>query len=207
MKSIITGIAGLLLAGSLLLAGPALSLAQSLKDVSAEECVSGDCQNGRGILELETPFGKGRYEGNFRDGEFDGFGRLEVPVSFTQREVYVGHFAMGQREGRGTHWNGKGDLYIGDWANNERNGRGTYAFKLAEWRENQHTEFWLKDNTENYTGEFLNDNFHGEGVYRWKDGQKYVGGFYASDKHGPGTFFYSTGTARQQLWNYGDFVR
>jgi len=34
-----------------------------------------------------------------------------------------------------------------------------------------------------------------------------VGGFFANDKHGFGTFYYETGTARKQLWEYGDFVR
>ena len=50
--------------------------------------------------------------------------------------------------------------------------------------------------------------FQGQGTYRWANGHRYEGGFFAGDKHGFGTFYYAkTGTARQQLWNYGDFVR
>jgi len=188
----------------------ALSLhisAQSLKDVTEEECVYGDCNFGRGTMRLKTSWGPGEYVGNFEDSEFHGYGRLEVPISFTERAVYAGNWANGFREGRGTHWNGDGKLYIGEWRNNMRHGFGSYFFNIPDWQENKHTEFWLKDNYENYTGDFVEDHFQGQGTYRWPDGQKYVGGFFASDKHGEGTFFYVTGTSRKQYWNYGDLIR
>lgn len=184
------------------------AMGQSMASVTDEECIRGDCELGSGTLELATPFGKGSYVGEFEGGEFHGYGRLEIPISYTQKEVYVGNWNMGIREGRGKHWNGKGNLYIGQWRENKRNGQGSYFFNLSEWRENQHSEFWLKDNTENYTGEFLNDHFHGQGVYRWPEGNRFEGGFFAGEKHGPGTYYYAvTGTRRDQWWNYGDFVR
>ena len=126
-------------------------LAQSLKEVTEEECVYGSCGNGRGTLSLKTPWGLGEYIGDFRDEEFHGYGRLEIPISFTQRAIYAGNWVRGQREGRGTHWNGEGKLYIGEWRNNKRNGTGSYFFNIPEWKENEHTEFWLKENFENYT--------------------------------------------------------
>jgi len=70
----------------------------------------------------------------------------------------------------------------------------------------QHGAGLLKENTENYSCDFVDDFYHGQGTYRWPGGQKFVGGFFANDKHGYGTYFYSTGTRREQLWNYGDFV-
>ena len=114
---------------------------------------------------------------------------------------------LGIRSGRGSYWNGKGNLYIGQWKDDKRNGSGSYFFNLPQWRENEHSEFWLRENTENYSGEFLDDFYHGRGTYRWPGGQKYVGSFFANNKHGPGTYFYSTGTRREQVWDYGDFVR
>ena len=194
----------LLLALTLL---PVVAQSQSLAGVTDKECVRGDCIDGSGTLEFRTRWGKGSYVGNFANGEFDGYGRLEVPISFNAKEVYVGNFEQGLRSGRGTHWNGEGNLYIGQWKNNKRNGQGSYFFKLPEWRENQHTEFWLRENTENYTGDFVDDHFQGEGTYRWPDGQKSVGSFFANEKHGLGTFYYQTGTPRQQFWQYGDFIR
>ena len=182
-------------------------LAQSLKEVTGEECVYGSCDNGRGTLSLKTPWGLGEYIGDFRDEEFHGYGRLEIPISFTQRAVYAGNWVRGQREGRGTHWNGEGKLYIGEWRNNKRHGTGSYFFNIPEWKENEHTEFWLKENFENYTGDFVEDHFQGKGTYRWPDGQRYEGSFFASDKHGEGVFYYTTGTSRKQFWHYGDLLR
>ena len=192
----------------LILLGVKSVFGQSLNGVTQEACLRGDCIHGEGTLELTTEFGKGRYVGGFIDGEFDGYGRLEMPISWTDNEVYVGNWERGLRSGRGTHWNGKGDLYIGQWRDNKRNCTGSYFFDLPVWRENQHSEYWLKENTENYTGEFVNDHFQGKGTYRWNKGHKYEGSFFAGKKHGFGTFYYAkTGTARHQLWNYGDFVR
>ncbi|HBW84992.1 MAG TPA: hypothetical protein DEF79_13220 [Gammaproteobacteria bacterium] len=192
----------------LILLGVKSVFGQSLNGVTQDACLRGDCIHGEGTLELTTEFGKGRYVGGFIDGEFDGYGRLEMPISWTDNEVYVGNWERGLRSGRGTHWNGKGDLYIGQWRDNKRNGTGSYFFDLPVWRENQHSEYWLKENTENYTGEFVNDHFQGKGTYRWNKGHKYEGSFFAGKKHGFGTFYYAkTGTARHQLWNYGDFVR
>ncbi len=184
-----------------------VGVSQTLQEVTDEVCIYGNCDDGRGTLELSTPWGKGSYVGSFQDGEFHGQGRLEIPISFLETEVYTGNWQRGVRHGRGTHWNGKGKLYIGDWRDNKRNGIGSYFFNLPRWRENEHSEFWLKDNTENYTGEFVNDHYQGQGTYRWPGGQKYVGGFFASTKHGEGMFYYVTGTSRPQVWEYGDFVR
>ena len=189
------------------LAGSSQVMAFALDEVTDRQCVRGDCQQGDGTLELSTAWGKGRYVGEFKDGEFDGYGRLELPISFLDKEVYVGYWRQGERSGRGTHWNGKGNLYIGEWADDKRNGQGSYFFNLPRWEENRHTEFWLKENTENYTGQFVNDHYQGYGEYRWPDGQRYEGQFFASKKHGPGTFYYATGTRREQYWEYGKLLR
>jgi len=181
--------------------------AQSLKDVTEETCVRGDCNNDRGTLELKTPFGAGKYVGNFKEGEFHGHGRLEVPISFTEKSIYVGNWDRGIRSGRGKYWNGKGKLYIGQWRDDERNGHGSYFFNLPRWNENEHSEFWLSENTENYTGNFIDDKYQGQGTYRWPAGQKYIGGFFANSKHGPGIYYYETGVERRQVWEYGDFVK
>ena len=196
-----------LLATVVLLLIPVTGFGQLLKEVTAENCISGDCVDGRGTMELATQWGKGSYVGNFVDSEFHGKGRLEVPISFTNKSVYDGNWNMSVREGRGTYWNGTGDLYIGQWKGNKRNGSGSYFFNLAKWEENKNSEYWLKENTENYSGEFLNDHYHGKGVFRWDTGKRYEGNFFAGNKHGYGIFYYETGNTRQQLWDFGDFVR
>lgn len=173
----------------------------------SRECTYGDCENGQGTLTIKTTFGENVYQGGFKNGKYHGNGMLTEMVSVTERAYYDGNWDEGQRSGRGTYWNGKGNLYIGQWKNDKREGRGSYFFGVKDWTPNKYSEYWLSENVENYTGEFKNDLYHGEGVYRWPDGQKYVGGFFANDKHGLGTFYYPRGTIREQLWNYGDFVR
>ena len=109
--------------------GP-VSFSQSLDEVSARQCVYGDCENGRGSLELTTPYGKGEYRGRFRNGEFDGHGRLQVPISFTQTAIYVGAWVQCIRSGRGTYWNGTGHLYIGQWQGDQGQGKSDSFFDL-----------------------------------------------------------------------------
>jgi hypothetical protein len=196
-----------LLAFVILLLVPAIGFGQLLKEVTAENCIYGNCVDGRGTMKLATQWGNGTYVGDFMEGEFNGSGRLELPVSFTNKLVYDGNWNIGVREGRGTFWNGDSDLYIGQWKDNKRNGQGSYFFKLPKWEENKNSEFWLRENTENYSGEFLNDHYHGEGIFRWASGTRYEGEFFAGNKHGYGIFYYQTGNTRRQLWNFGDFVR
>lgn len=186
------------------------TLAQSTM-INPEEmsrtCVFGDCLEGFGILELRTSIGTDRYEGSFKDGKFHGAGRFEQMISSTGRSYYDGDWNLGVRNGRGTYWNGISNLYIGQWRNDLRHGQGSYFFGLTDWAPNKHTESWLKENVENYTGEFVDDLYQGSGTYRWPDGQRYVGTFYANEKHGAGTFFYASGTRREQFWEYGRFLR
>ena len=198
-----------LLAAAALAQTPAMQINQTtpaIREIS-RSCTYGDCQNGYGTLEITTSVGKDLYRGNFKDGMYHGNGKLEQMLTVTTRAYYDGNWDMGIRSGRGTFWNGTGDLYIGQWRNNRRHGQGSYFFGVKDWTPNKYSEFWLSENVENYTGGFQNDLYHGRGTYRWPDGQRYVGEFFANDKHGPGTFYYPSGTIRPQVWEYGDFVR
>jgi len=170
------------------------------------ECVFGDCVNGLGTLEMKTSIGLNSYRGNFKEGQYNGFGKLTEMLSRTERAYYDGNWDMGVRSGRGAFFNGKDKLYIGQWKNDVREGRGSYFFGLKDWKENKYSEHWLSNNVENYTGDFVNDLYQGKGTYRWPDGQKYVGEFFANDKHGPGTFIYSTGSIREQNWEFGKLL-
>ena len=74
------------------------------------KCLSGDCVNGRGISNYSNG---NKYEGNFKEGKFDGQGTL-------------------------TYSNGS--IYLGQFSNNEFNGKGLYIYcdktqTYAEWKD------------------------------------------------------------------------
>ena len=107
--------------------------AQPLVDVTAEVCVRGDCTDGRGRIELTTQWGKGEYKGNFKDGEFHGNGRLEVPISFVAKAIYVGNWDTGIRSGRGTllEWERAGCISVSGETATSAMGQGV----LLLWHE------------------------------------------------------------------------
>ncbi len=171
-------------------------------------CHRGDCISGYGILVEETERGLTRYRGEFREGQYHGSGRLEY---LDGGETYKGRWMIGKKQGRGTMWsrsvgwtstNNIYDVYIGNWRNDRRNGMGTQAFMIKDWVEDRNSETWLINNTENYTGEFLNDIFTGQGTYRWADGTKYTGGWAAGKKHGRGYFDFGTGIRSDRIFEF-----
>jgi hypothetical protein len=44
---------------------------------------------------------------------------------------------------------------------------------------------------------------HGSGVYTWKDGRRYEGGYSLNKKHGKGTYTYSDGSKYSGEWVEG----
>lgn len=166
-------------------------------------CITGDCENGNGTLVAEGEEGLLRYRGPFVNGKYHGFGMLEL---LDKKLTYKGNFRNGMRNGRGTQWDAENNVYIGMWRNDKRNGMGLQAYKVADWSEDKYTESWLSQNTENYQGTFLNDNFDGQGTYRWADGVKYTGGWAANKKHGRGSFLYPSGNRTDRIFEFDERV-
>lgn len=166
-------------------------------------CISGNCTTGMGTLVEETDEGLIRYRGEFLDGKYHGFGKLEL---IDQGITYKGRFKNGVKSGRGTQWDKENNVYMGQWENGKRNGMGLQAFNVEDWKEDKYTETWLKENTENYHGEFENNTFTGEGTYRWPDGVKYVGEWAASKKHGRGYFLYPSGVRSDRIFEFDERV-
>jgi hypothetical protein len=44
---------------------------------------------------------------------------------------------------------------------------------------------------------------HGQGIYTWKDGRKYEGGYKMNKKNGYGAYTYSDGSKYQGQWQEG----
>lgn len=64
------------------------------------------------------------YDGEYLDGEANGFGTMVFPKIGT----YTGYFVNGKREGLGTFKWDVGDKYTGLWNSDKMHGNGTYTF-------------------------------------------------------------------------------
>lgn len=67
-----------------------------------------------------------------------------------------------------------GQRYVGEWKNGESSGHGTVTYGEGPFK------------GDTYTGQFLNNNFSGQGTYIKVDGEKYVGEFKDNERSGQG---------------------
>lgn len=109
-------------------------------------CVTGNCVGGEGVYinrktqeryagtwQNSRPHGFGwqyyangkkKYEGEFRNGVFEGRGTHWLPNG----NVYTGDFRQGLYHGRGTLYYANGDHYIGSFWQGKRQGTGKYVY-------------------------------------------------------------------------------
>lgn len=101
--------------------------AQSAPNDSAKgKCVNGDCKSGFGKMVWAEGQQKGvcpgiTYEGYFKDGAANGFGKLTYPCTGV---VYFGEFNNGLQEGFGTSRWPSGEGYTGEWRHGSPAGTG-----------------------------------------------------------------------------------
>ena len=135
-------------------------------------------RNGQGKLILAD---QSYYEGNFKDGEFngngyfrtrnytykgqfiagkkDGKGKLE---SFNTKSIYEGEFKNDMKEGYGIEKYNDGSVYKGHYKNGMKEGTGILSLK----KEKKNSIF---------EGEFKDDKIWGKGIYKWENGKQYEG--------------------------------
>ncbi len=163
-------------------------------------CISGDCENGRGIYAY--PDGS-KYEGAFAEGKPNGHGTFYD----VKGERYVGDFKNGYRDGEGTLFLTDGSMQSGRWKQGEyvgkpekkygcvsgdcRNGRGTFVFESDGAR---------------YVGGFKNGKPHGEGVMYYANGEKYSGSWKDGKQEGKGTLVLTDGSRVEGYWVADEYV-
>jgi len=135
-------------------------------------------RNGQGKLILADQC---YYEGNFKDGEFDGNGfyrtrnytykgqfiagkkngkgKLE---SFSNKSVYEGEFKNDMKEGYGIEKFNDGSIYKGYFVQGKKQGKGMLSLKKEK-------------NNSVFEGEFKEDKICGKGKYIWENGKQYDG--------------------------------
>ena len=146
------------------------------------QCVSGDCNNGRGKFD----FGWCIYEGDFKNGKPDGDG-LMVYDDYT----YKGHFTAGKENGHGTITYKKGGRIEEVNYNDGVKTNAPVKQDSSEWKVLQ-----------GYDPNCISGNcFTGWGTYVFESGNKYVGNFKEYRREGQGTFYFSDGDRFEGLFH------
>merc|ERR1711991_945252 len=75
--------------------------------------------------EDESLVEKARYEGNYKDGLKNGYGKMVFPSG----DVYEGMWVDNKMHGEGTYtYKSSGDIYSGAWEDSKKHGAGRYEF-------------------------------------------------------------------------------
>merc|ERR1719221_2471598 len=88
------------------------------------------------------------FEGQFKDGKFDGHGRMEWHMP-TGLMVYEGQYVDDLKHGSGRYVWPDNRVYDGQWQRGQRGGRGTYSNSAGVKREG----IWHEDRVEKWLNE------------------------------------------------------
>ena len=70
---------------------------------------------------------KGKYVGEWKDGEWSGQGTITWPSGKFAGDKYVGELKDGLKHGQGTYTFSDGEKYVGGWKKNKMHGQGTFT--------------------------------------------------------------------------------
>lgn len=106
-------------------------------------------------------------EGRFIEGKLNGKGR-----ELCEEYIYIGDFVDSKKEGEGKMITNDYE-YTGGYIDDKKNGEGEFISLVEE-------------NLFSYEGEFGDDNFNGQGMINYPNGEKYIGDFENGKEHGKG---------------------
>ncbi|KAG0478158.1 hypothetical protein HPP92_012877 [Vanilla planifolia] len=162
----------------------------------------GKC-SGSGVYNF---FGQGRYEGDWVDGQYDGYG-IE---RWAKGSRYRGQYRLGLRHGFGVYRFYNGDSYAGVWVRGQSHGRGVQScsdgsFYVGEFKcgVKHGFGFYHFRNGDKYGGEYFGDQIHGFGVYHFANGHCYEGSWHEGRRQGFGAYAFRRGEARTGEWDCG----
>lgn len=136
--------------------------------------------NGSGVYNY---FVNGRYEGDWVDGRYDGYG----VESWARGSRYRGQYRQGLRHGYGVYRFYTGDSYSGEWWNGQSHGVGVQTCADGSC----------------YVGEFKCGVKHGLGCYHFRNGDKYAGEYFGDKIHGFGVYHFANGHYYEGAWHEG----
>lgn len=193
----------------------------STETLGQSKCISGDCQNGHGIMKFSK---NSQFVGWFKNGLRDGYGYMK----YNNGDTYVGEWSENLRHGHGVHNYYDHPVrtrFAGEWKNNNIEGYGTMhkkkgGFETGYWNKNQFSPIQesrqcMDGNCQNgwgayiandggfYLGNFKNGKPHGQGTAIYKMGTKYKGSFVNGKREGQGTYYQLGGNKYVGGWKAG----
>jgi hypothetical protein len=158
-------------------------------------------------------FPRGSYEGEWKNGNLDGKGKLIEAWG----DFYEGDFKNNKADGFGTYTMLDGNSYIGEWKNDLYEGKGTFIFKNGDKIDGDFKNHLTNgkavltySNGSIYTGDFKDDLFHGKGVHTYTEDVdiiKYTGDFKEDRRAGKGVLSYINGNTYKgefkNNWEHG----
>lgn len=159
--------------------------------------------NGSGVY---TYFVNGRYEGDWVDGKYDGYG-IE---SWARGSRYRGQYRQGLRHGVGLYRFYTGDSFAGEWCNGQYHGVGVQSCSdgscyVGEFKcgVKHGIGCYHFRNGDRYAGEYFGDKVHGYGVYQFANGHCYEGSWHEGRKQGYGMYTFRNGETKCGEWHCG----
>ncbi|XP_020238891.1 uncharacterized protein LOC109817948 [Cajanus cajan] len=160
--------------------------------------------NGSGVYHY---FVSGRYEGDWVDGRYDGYG-IE---SWARGSRYKGCYRQGLRHGFGVYKFYTGDSYAGEWCNGQSHGLGVQSCSDGSCYVGEF-KYGVKHglgcyhfrNGDRYAGEYFGDKIHGFGVYHFANGHCYEGSWHEGRRQGYGVYTFRNGDRKCGEWDAGN---
>ncbi|KAK7263366.1 hypothetical protein RJT34_30954 [Clitoria ternatea] len=148
----------------------------------------------------------GKYEGDWVDGKYDGYG----VETWARGSRYRGEYRQGLRHGMGVYRFYSGDVFSGQWSNGQCHGFGVHTcsdgsryvgeFKWGVKHGFGHYHF---RNGDTYAGEYFADKMHGFGVYQFQNGHRYEGAWHEGRRQGLGMYTFRNGETQYGHWQNG----
>lgn len=183
------------------------SLKEGVQTYSNGDVYEGEFHQGRfsgsGVYHFYL---SGRYEGDWVDGKFDGYG----VETWARGSCYRGHYRCGLREGHGVYRFFTGDVYSGEWSKGQSHGRGVqtcvdgsrYVGEF-KWGLKHGFGYYHFRNGDTYAGEYFGDKMHGYGVYQFANGHGYEGAWHEGKRQGLGMYEFRNGERQGGEWQAG----
>lgn len=171
-------------------------------DVYEGEFHQGKC-SGSGVYYYYV---NGRYEGDWVDGKYDGYG----VETWARGSRYRGQYRQGLRHGYGVYRFYTGDMYAGEWSNGQSHGYGVQTCEDGsryvgefKWGVKHGFGYYHFRNGDTYAGEYFADKMHGFGVYNFANGHRYEGAWHEGRKQGLGMYTFRNGETQSGHWHCG----